>query len=163
MSTTMDEDSIIDLPKQSKVLDVIAQANIPAPAARASINLPCHIIRPYQKNPAFFGRTEILNEIRAALNTEKDGEQAKFALCGMGGMGKTQIALAYAFESLPLFPVVLWAHSDTRAKLAQSFAEFAFEMGLVDSTTTDQTTCRERLKRWFETAGKLPNTFAPLN
>jgi hypothetical protein len=50
-------------------------------------------------------------------------------------MGKTQIALHYGFTHRNDYPIILWAHAGTRAKLNESFAWFASELGLsvVDS------------------------------
>lgn len=45
-----------------------------------------------------------------------------FALCGLGGMGKTQIGVSFVFKHLEKFRAVLWAHADSRAKLAESFS-----------------------------------------
>lgn len=137
--------------------------------------LPCHVIRPYQRNPAFTGRTDILESISAALTPPKEtaehnsiehshsGEssihrQRKMALVGMGGIGKTQVSLRYAFDSLQDFPVILWAHAETRAKLAQSFSEFDEELAL-STNTSNQSESRERVKRWLSSAGRF--NFAP--
>lgn len=128
--------------------------------------LPCHVIRPYQRNPAFRGRDDVLDLIDKTLTplveaisskpSLQDGqprEQRKFALVGIGGIGKTQVALAYAFRSFESFPVILWAHSETRAKLAQSFSEFDQELGLSAALTSNQGDSRERVKRWLQNTG----------
>ena len=129
---------------------------IVVPAASPMPKTPCRIIRPYQVNPAFSGREAELKTISEVLSPPNKLEraQSKLALLGLGGMGKTQIALSYAFKSFSAFPVILWAHADNRTKLSQSFAEFAYELGLVQSVTENQATCRDVLKRGLEFAGR---------
>ena len=51
--------------------------------------------------------------------------QRSYALCGLGGVGKTQTALDYVFEYMEDYQALLWAHADSRAKLLESFAHFA--------------------------------------
>lgn len=57
-------------------------------------------------------------------------------------MGKTQIAIKHAFTHLEAYGIILWAHADGRAKLAESFCMFAFELGLVDQRTTNSIEAR---------------------
>jgi len=110
------------------------------------------MIRPYQRNDNFIGRATTVGDIKKALDPRptEEARQATFALIGLGGVGKTQTALAYTFGSWDLFQAILWAQADTPNKLSQSFADFAYAMGLVDNPT-DQTQARSEVKRWFET------------
>lgn len=86
--------------------------------------------------------------------SEDPKSQQSFALCGLGGVGKTQTALNYVFEHMEDFQVVLWAHADTRGKLLEDFGGFAMELGLTKRGDSDHTG-RDLLKRWLETAGKM--------
>jgi len=101
------------------------------------VNLPCFVTAPYEENPYFTGREQVLADIEAALHPsiDTDSSQASlqprtYALCGLGGMGKTQIALRYLFSNLDAYSVILWAHADSRVKLSDSYARFANELGL---------------------------------
>jgi D-arabinose 1-dehydrogenase-like Zn-dependent alcohol dehydrogenase len=79
--------------------------------------------------------------------------QTKFALIGIGGIGKTQVAVQYAFASEQNFPVILWAHAETRAKLAESFSGFDKELGLTTAIISNQDDSIERVKGWLKRAG----------
>lgn len=115
-------------------------------------------MRPFRANPSFFGREKELDEIRAALDPQSrtHGDQVNYALCGLGGMGKTQIVVAYAFECIHnmTFKIVLFAHADTKSKLDTSFNEFAYALGLVESTSEDFKTTRKKLQQFLHDTGK---------
>ncbi|KAM3425972.1 hypothetical protein NHJ13734_009762, partial [Beauveria thailandica] len=119
-----------------------------------TIRLPCHILAPHQPNRSFVGREDVLDDIEAHLRPVRKLNEGHcvFALCGLGGMGKTQIALKYAFSSLSRFKVVLWIPSDSREKMLARYIAFAVEIGLVESTNDDQNKAKDIVKEWFETS-----------
>ncbi|CAP73124.1 uncharacterized protein PODANS_2_5390 [Podospora anserina S mat+] len=57
----------------------------------------------------------------------------------MGGVGKTQIATQYAYQSLDKFDAVLWMASDNAIAIGQSFRTVAGGLGLLgtDEETKD--------------------------
>lgn len=122
---------------------------------RLTARLPCRVVKPHQRNPNFVGRAELAEKIQRVLapSSEDPKAQRSFALCGLGGVGKTQTALNYVFEHMEDFQVVLWAHADTEGKLLEDFGGFAVELGLTKQGDSDHTG-RDLLKKWLETAGK---------
>lgn len=138
-------------PPVSTSIDPFETLSIPMTA-----RIPCFVTTPHQKNPEFVGRSEILQKLHDHLAPQqyKPFSQRTFALCGLGGMGKTQIAISYVFAHQADFTVVLWAHADTRAKLAESFSRFTVELGLRQEIGSDQNTAKQVLKTWLETTGK---------
>ena len=117
-------------------------------------NLPCRVVKPHQKNPNYVGRAELRERIQQRLAPRAQGMsgQQSYALCGLGGVGKTQAALNYTFANMEAFEAVLWAHADTRGKLLESFADFAIELGLMNKGDSNLTG-RDLLKEWFATTG----------
>ena len=68
-----------------------------------------HYHIPYSVNPRFGGRQDALDAVKQALDlSEGIKRQRSFALWGMGGVGKTQIALRYAPEGRPHSDNILW-------------------------------------------------------
>lgn len=100
--------------------------------------LPIFFLKPHVRNPDFCGRQNMLSQVeihlapRSRSSTEfKMGIQS-FALCGLGGIGKTQLAIEYAFSRRHLYDMVFWIHAESIAKLNQSFMNMAAELHLLD-------------------------------
>jgi KaiC/GvpD/RAD55 family RecA-like ATPase len=77
-----------------------------------------------------------------------------FALCGLGGMGKTQIAVHFVYRHRNDFDAILWVHADTETKLLVSFKNFAVELGFWDEATSDQAGAKTAVIDWLQETGK---------
>ena len=54
---------------------------------------------PYQRNPLFTGREDVLKKLSEALKAGKTAALAQpQAISGLGGIGKTQTAVEYAYR-----------------------------------------------------------------
>jgi hypothetical protein len=91
----------------------------PAPI-RAWGNVPA-------RNRAFTGREEQLAHVRDALTS--GNRAAVQALHGMGGVGKTQLAIEYAHRHGRDYDIVWWLDSENTTLLAQQFTELAGKLG----------------------------------
>ncbi|KAH0527489.1 hypothetical protein TsFJ059_002489 [Trichoderma semiorbis] len=85
---------------------------------------------PYTSNPDFVGRSEILKLLKDQLGHTRrtnSTSQARASLYGLGGTGKTQIALEYAFQLQKTHPTVsvFWIHASSAARFRQAFASIA--------------------------------------
>jgi Holliday junction resolvasome RuvABC ATP-dependent DNA helicase subunit len=78
------------------------------------------------RNKEFFGREVILAELKKWLLSEdldnpafsaQPRRQRHVVLCGIGGIGKTSIAMEFAFAYGPRFDAVFWIRADEPAKL----------------------------------------------
>ncbi|KAL9129619.1 MAG: hypothetical protein Q9217_001975 [Psora testacea] len=96
--------------------------------------LPCHFIR-YSEPSSFKGRTNVLREVFEHLNPVNGNAPPKrFVLTGPGGVGKTQIALRYAYDHLETYPAIFWISAETEARLLQDFQGIAVILSLGQST-----------------------------
>ena len=86
---------------------------------------------PYSCNPFFTGREAILAQIRDCFQT---GHAAALsqpqAMNGLGGIGKTQIAIEYAHRYRHDYQAVLWARADTREALISGYVAIAHLLNL---------------------------------
>ena len=137
-----------------------AELEQPSDAVELQVHLPCQDISIHSKIPDFVGRKETLATIHQGLDQHNHGREngwRSFALCGPGGVGKTQTALSYVFDVMEDFDIVLWAHATTQVQLIHSFSNFADQLGLITTKTgkeEDPTMDATLLKEWLNTTGK---------
>ncbi|KAI9846968.1 MAG: hypothetical protein M1837_003324 [Sclerophora amabilis] len=111
---------------------------------------------PFPKNTRFFPRPSIMKEIEKCLapndSTAPKGLRSVL-LHGLGGIGKTQLAMQYAYSHWEDYSVILWIGADSDQKLADGYLEAATSLGIMHGN--DQIGAVAILKRWLvETAIK---------
>ncbi|KAJ8128273.1 hypothetical protein O1611_g5365 [Lasiodiplodia mahajangana] len=116
--------------------------------------LPIYLRKPHEKNPNFVGREDAIAALDEALLPSWQPPRVSglraFALCGFGGIGKTQIAIQYAFTREHQFDAILWAEADNPTQLAQSFHCIARGLNLIPSTSkVDLTISRQAVLDWL--------------
>ncbi|KAK3371035.1 hypothetical protein B0T24DRAFT_304761 [Lasiosphaeria ovina] len=88
---------------------------------------------PYRYNPDFVGRSEILKNLKQQLGCGRPQgaitSRPRVALHGLGGVGKTQVALAYVYWLQEMCPEVsvFWVHASSAERFRQSYASIAQE------------------------------------
>jgi ATP-dependent Clp protease ATP-binding subunit ClpA len=118
---------------------------------------------PSELSPRFWGRGDALEAIEKALGPDEKPRFLKtFALYGMGGVGKTQIALQYANKNRENYETILWVVADNVISMGQSFREIAKLLGLAQSDQEMQDTAAAtfKVKNWLTDARKCPICFA---
>lgn len=100
------------------------------PMGRPEVKLSCHIID-LSQNRSFVARDEIMNAIRTDLDHDLRKQPRCLALCGPEGIGKTQLALAYAYQRKTKgTQVVIWINCRTAMENGQSFTRACSGLGL---------------------------------
>lgn len=88
---------------------------------------------PFHFETKFVGRVDIMHKIDKYLRSGINRLHPHvFVLHGMGGMGKTQIALRYVRMNEESFECIIWIQCGSRERLKQSFRTVANAMGLDD-------------------------------
>lgn len=103
---------------------------------------------PHRKNLDFSDKRGLVGALRTALAS--GGTTALTAVNGMGGVGKTQLALAYAYYYTSHYQAVLWVPSEEPAALASAFAGLARELGLQEQAEVEQSIAIEAVRRWLD-------------
>ncbi|MEU3604752.1 FxSxx-COOH system tetratricopeptide repeat protein [Streptomyces sp. NPDC035033] len=129
-------------------------ASIPAPApgtpsrpSRLSVPAVWGNVPP--NNPNFVGREGLLDQIREQLLTGDTSAVLPHTLHGMGGVGKSQIAIEYVYRYASDYDVVWWIPSEQPTMILTALTELAQRMGLNVSNEANQAVpaVREALRR----------------
>lgn len=116
-------------------------------------NLPKWYV-PYPRNPFFTGREELLRHLHEMLHQEHTMALTQsLAISGLGGIGKTQVALEYAYRYGQEYRYVFWASAATRETLLTDFAAIADHLQLPERYEQDQTKVLKDLRHWFAIHG----------
>lgn len=100
------------------------------------------------RNRNFTGRVELIKRLKESL---KPGQHtALTAINGMGGVGKTQLAIEYAYRHSAEYNAVWWIKSEDTTTLASDFAGLAGELGFDVEGVADQPAIVKAVKQWLE-------------
>lgn len=105
---------------------------------------------PYRRNPHFSGRADLLEQMHASFAKAKERLVTQ-ALTGLGGVGKTQMALEYAYRYQEEYQAVFWVQAETREQLEGGMAQLAILLNIPERDTPEQTKIVAAVRRWLET------------
>ncbi|KAE8372665.1 violaceus kinesin [Aspergillus bertholletiae] len=108
---------------------------------------------PFRKNPQFVGREEEITRIEGLI-TQQDGP-SKVAICGLGGIGKTQIALELAYRMRNRDPEcsIFWITCTSYESVEQAYISIASKLGITNIKPAE---LKEKVKAYLsqESVGK---------
>ncbi|OBT53786.1 hypothetical protein VE04_07701 [Pseudogymnoascus sp. 24MN13] len=89
-------------------------------------------IVPFSPDEHFVGREDILNQLDLGEQQEAPKKHRRHALVGLGGVGKSQIAIEYAYRARRPRPQlsVFWIHASTKTRFEQAYQEMAERLEL---------------------------------
>jgi transcriptional regulator with XRE-family HTH domain len=116
--------------------------------ALASPSLPPLWNVPFRRNPFFTGREEVLVRLREALTGGRIAAVTQpQAISGLGGVGKTQTAVEYAYRYQSHYQAVLWVKADSRELLIADIVNLARLLNLAEQDEQDQNRAVAAVKR----------------
>lgn len=109
------------------------------------ILLPCYSLG-HHRSPYFSGRDDVLEQMDEVLlprhpaatsaavppDEGNSGVVRSFSVCGMGGLGKTELAIEYTHTRKANFDAVFWINAASSQKLDLGLREMALKLGLMD-------------------------------
>jgi tetratricopeptide (TPR) repeat protein len=117
-------------PPPQTLLDRLHRATASGPLAA---NLP-------PRNPAFTGRQDLLDRLHASLRPGKAAAVVQaHALHGLGGVGKTQLALEYAYRHVRDYDLIWWVVAEQPAAIPGQLVALARRLGIPEATEQAET------------------------
>ena len=109
-----------------------------------------HWLMPYQRNPFFTGRDSVLQQLHDALAHEHSAIISQsYALSGLGGIGKTQTAIEYAYRYANEYAGIFWIRAETNESIVSSFVAIAELLNLPEKQDKEQDRVITAVTRWL--------------
>ncbi len=117
------------------------------------------------KNLHFFGREDEMTRLDEVLLPDQNHIQPadavestpgrRITLFGLPGVGKTELAAAYALSRAAKFDATFWVYADTAKKLENDFTEIARRLDLGDREEFDPAAAGDQAKGWLSNPKKV--------
>lgn len=120
---------------------------------RDEATLPCTMIPPARSHPSrLFDRDDVMDRIQDHFNQPPQEAFRSIALYGMGGVGKTHVAMRYAQDQFTKGTVsaVLWIEGETDSKLKASFTHIARSLELTGYKPSSDDDNRLLVLQWLQ-------------
>ncbi len=109
---------------------------------------------PYPRNPLFTGRAETLKALHETLASARVAALTQpQAISGLGGIGKTQTAIEYAYRHADQYQAILWVGADTPDVFTANLAALAKAeyLNLPEQKEQDQSLIVNGVIHWLQT------------
>lgn len=128
-----------------EVRDVNIQT-VNAPSKQTTSNVP------YRRNPFFTGRKEQLETIHESIWAKGSVALSQpVAVCGLGGIGKTQIAIEYTYRYQDEYEFIFWVTADSDDSIISDYVAIAKHLNLPVKNDSDQNLVVSAVKNWLRT------------
>lgn len=91
------------------------------------------------RNPDFTGREQMMRSLRQSLLDASKASVLPETLHGLGGVGKTQLAIEYVYRHADQYDLVWWIPAEQPAAVRSSLAQLGDRLGLPASADMQQT------------------------
>jgi len=115
-------------------------------------DLPTVWTVPFPPNPCFTGRELLLEELEKALHVQQTpGISQPHSVHGLGGVGKTQLAVEYAWKHHSEYDAVLWVSANSPEAVTANLAALAGSaaLNLPEAAASDQSSQVQAVLRWL--------------
>lgn len=100
---------------------------------------------PFSENPVFTGREDVFQRLKITL-----AANGLATLNGVGGIGKTQMAVQYSYAHRRDYEAVLWARANSQETLFADLSDLAERLELPEHEAKEQRVTVDAVKRWLD-------------
>ncbi len=104
---------------------------------------------PHRRNPLFTGREETLSTLHTHF-TSLHSSQFIQALSGIGGIGKTEIAVEYAYRYKDEYETIFWVRADISDLFTADVIAIANHLGIPQRARSDEQHLFLAVKQWLQ-------------
>ena len=108
---------------------------------------------PYIRNGYFTERDRVFEDICAGFQSGSSIALTQ-SITGMGGLGKTQTALEYAYRYAHKYDWIWWVQAESETTVLIAYKKFAEKMRLLDETQYDRELIIETVLNWMDSHSK---------
>ncbi|NMO55108.1 tetratricopeptide repeat protein [Actinoplanes sp. TBRC 11911] len=112
-----------DASPQGDAMPPVAQTTPVVPLPKVWGDIP-------QRNPNFTGRESLLEDIHEKLSRTQQTAVLPQALHGMGGVGKSQVAIEYVHRHSSIYDLIWWVSAEREAQILTSLTQLALRLNL---------------------------------
>jgi transcriptional regulator with XRE-family HTH domain len=114
------------------------------------MDFPLYWSIPYQRNPCFTGREELLLWLHEVFIQKNQAcLTSSCVLCGLGGIGKTQVAIEYAYRYSLKHAAILWINASTAETMSNSLMVIAHTLQLFKGDRQDHAQIVAAIAHWL--------------
>ncbi len=114
----------------------------------SSTKIPTYWLVPYERNPYFIDRDIPLEKLEAAFLGDST-TLLIYAISGLPGVGKTQVAVEYAYRYMKHYQAVFWFRADESGNLIVDFTNVVHLLDLPEKTSNNQNAILHAVWQWL--------------
>ncbi|KAJ3548447.1 hypothetical protein NM208_g996 [Fusarium decemcellulare] len=103
---------------------------------------------PFPRNHRFLGRESELHQLKTILIDETQSQKT-CVVYGIGGVGKTNLALETCYQFKEHFRFIFWVAAENEAALSTSFAKLAEELSIRPPEPGPSPLATDTMRRWL--------------
>ena len=128
--------------KRARTIQTKPQFSSPPPSSPWNV--------PYERNNFFTGREAVLQALHQQLHQDQAVALSQTqAISGLGGIGKTQTAVEYAYRHRQDYQAVFWVRAETNLELSTGFVEISRLLNLPQQEAQDPNDTIQAVKQWL--------------
>lgn len=104
-----------------------------------------------RRNPNFTGRNQFLKKLRISFSQDQNAALKQLSLHGLGGIGKSQLAIEYAYRHSASYECVWWIRAEKETSLITDYTALATKLDLAEQNAKEQAIIAQAVKDWLDT------------